>query len=27
LYDEREFDVYFCNIFDYYDIVTYTDKC
>ena len=27
IFNESDFTPYFCNIFDYYDIVTYTDKC
>ena len=27
LYNEEDFTPYFCNIFDYYDITAYTDKC
>ena len=26
-YEENDFVPYFCNIYDYYDISMYTDKC
>ena len=27
MYNENDFTIYFCNIFDYYEIPTYTKKC